>query len=426
MILRAHWVLPVISDPIENGEVVVEGDRIAEVRQQAHSVSGVEVIDFGESILMPGMVNVHAHLEYTGLRGQVEQAPFFAWLRALVALKAQTPPEKWLEFAKQGAKECLASGITTVSDNTDSGVTVEALAQSGLRGRVYQEVFSLGSDKTDEEMIEELDTKLETHRKTLKRWEASERVGLGISPHAVYTVRDSLLRKIVLLSKERGLPLSIHAAESSSEVVLTRSGSGEFADLFKERGVHYTIPRLNPIEYLNMTGVMGEQTQLVHCVRAEPYEIKMMASTGCSAAHCPRSNAKLLSGIAPVKEMLRLGVRVGLGTDSVVSSGSFDMFEEMRCAMWLQRAGRHTASPDAKGWVEMATIGGASCLGLAGEIGTLEAGKKADLCAVRVSREGFRGFADPYTALVSAAYSTDVCFTMVDGVDLTPRPLSTP
>lgn len=422
MILRAHWVLPVSSDPIENGEVVVENDRIVEVRQQGQPVSGDEVIDFGESILMPGMVNVHTHLEYTGLRGQVEQVPFFAWLRALVELKAKTPPEKWLEFANQGAKECLASGITTVSDNTDSGVTVEALARSGLRGRVYQEVFSLGSDKTDEQIIEELDAKLEGHRKTLKRWEVSDRVGLGISPHAVYTVRDSLLRKIALLAKERGLPLSIHAAESSSEVVLTRTGSGEFADLLKERGVHYTIPRLNPIEYLDTIGMMGEQTQLVHCVRAEPYEIKMMAKAKCSVAHCPRSNAKLLSGIAPLQEMMRSGVRVGLGTDSVVSSGSFDMFEEMRCAMWLQRAGRHAYKPGSKGWVEMATIGGASALGLADETGTLESGKKADLCAVRIDRTAFTGVPDPYTALVSVAYATDVCFTMVDGRNLTPAP----
>jgi cytosine/adenosine deaminase-related metal-dependent hydrolase len=415
MILRAKWVLPVSLEPIEQGEVVVVGDRIAEVRRQTETVSGDDVRDFGDAILMPGMVNVHAHLEYTGLRGQVKKTPFFAWLRALVELKAQTPPEKWIEFAKQGAAECLVSGITTVSDNTDSGVTVEALAQSGLRGRVYQEVFSLVSSQTDEQILEELKEKLDHHDKTLRKWEASERVSLGISPHATYTVRDSLLRKIAVLSKEQAIPLSIHAAESSSEIALTRSGSGEFADLFHERGIDYTAPRMNPIEYLKTTGIMGERTQLVHCVRAEPHEIQMMAETGCSAAHCPRSNANLLSGIAPLQEMLRLGVRVGLGTDSVVSSGSLDMFEEMRCAMWLQRAGRYASIPGSKGWVEMATIGGAASLGMETEIGSLEPGKKADLCVVRTSRSAFSGVPDPYTALVSIAYATDVCFTMVDG-----------
>lgn len=418
MILRARWVLPVSSDPIENGEIVVENDRIVEVRQQSGQVSGDETIEFGEAILMPGMVNVHAHLEYTGLRGQVEKAPFFAWLRALIELKGQTPPEKWLQFAKQGAAECLASGITTVSDNTDSGVTVEALAQSGLRGRVYQEVFTLGTDQTDEQILEELNTKLESHHKTLKKWEADKRVRLGISPHAVYTVRDSLMRKLAVLSKEKNIPLSIHAAESSSEVLLTRSGSGEFADMFKERGIPFTIPRINPIEYLHTTGIMSEQTQLVHCVRAEPSEIKMMVDTGCSVAHCPRSNAKLLSGIMPLQEMLRLGMRVGLGTDSVVSSGSFDMFEELRCAMWLQRAGRHSLTPDSKGWVRMATLGGAEALGLESEVGSLEPGKKADLCVVDITRPTFSGVPDPYTALVSAACAADVRFTMVDGKKL--------
>jgi len=418
MRLRAQWVLPVSSDPIENGEVIVEEDRIVEVRQQAEQVSGDEVVQFGEAILMPGMVNVHAHLEYTGLRGHVEKAPFFTWLRALIELKMQTPPEKWLEFAKQGVAECLASGITTVSDNTDSGGTVEALAQSGLRGRVYQEVFSLGSDQTDEQILEELNTKLENHHKTLKKWEAGKRVCLGISPHAVYTVRDSLMRKLAVLSKEQKIPLSIHAAESSSEVTLTRSGSGEFADMFKERGVHYTIPRMNPIEYLHTTGIMSEHTQLVHCVRADAHEVKMIADTGCSVAHCPRSNAKLLSGIMPLQEMLRLGVRVGLGTDSVVSSGSFDMFEELRCAMWLQRAGRHALVPDANGWVRMATLGGAEALGMESEVGSLEPGKKADLCVVDITRPAFSGVPDPYTALVSAACAADVRLTMVDGKKL--------
>ena len=183
MILRARWVLPISGEPIPDGEVVVEGGQIAEVRPRSSLPDG-DALDFGDAIVMPALVNGHCHLEYTALRGRNDRVPFFEWIRALVALKAQCPPELWLPSALLGAAELIASGVGFVSDNTDAGVSVEALARAGLRGRVYQEVFGIEPEPDDATILRELIAKLEAHRQTLQRYEASERITLGIAPHA--------------------------------------------------------------------------------------------------------------------------------------------------------------------------------------------------------------------------------------------------
>ncbi len=418
LILRANWVLPISGEPLPNGEVVVENGQIVEVRSQSGTRRASDVLDFGDAILMPGLVNAHCHLEYTALRGLNDRVPFFAWIRALVELKAQTPVDLWLPSALLGAAECIASGITFIADNTDSGVSVEALARSGLRGRIYQEVFGIESEPDDETILNQLKEKLDALRRTLAKHEATERVSLGIAPHAVYTVRDSLLKALVQHARSQSLPLSIHAAESSEEVALTRSGSGAFAELFAQRGIDYLHPRVPPVEYLNQAGVLGADTQLVHCVRVEPYEMRFIAESDTAVAHCPRSNARLLTGIAPIYELRRRGVRIGLGTDSVVSSGSLDLWEELRFAALAQRAHAYTAQPSWRDWVAIATLEGARSLGLAEQIGSLEVGKRADVIAVRTHRLAFSQMPDPYAALVLVARSEDIALTMVEGAIL--------
>ncbi|MCS7190684.1 MAG: amidohydrolase family protein, partial [Fimbriimonadales bacterium] len=401
-------------DPLPDGEVVVEDGQIAEVRPRS-TVSGAEVIDFGDAILMPGLVNGHCHLEYTALRGLNDRTPFFDWIRALVALKAQCPAELWLPSALLGAAELIASGVTFVSDNTDSGASAEALARTGLRGRVYQEVFGIEAEPDDATLLQALETKLDSLRATLTRYEATERVALGVSPHAIYTVRDSLMRAVRQFTRERELPLSIHAAESSEEVALARSGSGSFAEMFVERRIHYLHPRVPPIEYLHNAGILASDVQLVHATRAEPRELEMMARTGVSVAHCPRSNARLLTGIAPVYSMRRLGIPVVLGTDSAVSAGSLDLWEELRFAALAQRAASYSAQPAWRDWVKMVTQEGARVFGLEAQIGSLEVGKRADIVAVRTHRLAFSSMPDPYAALVLVTRSEDVAMTMVDG-----------
>ncbi len=414
VILRANLVLPISHDPLPDGEVVVEHGRIVEVRPRS-TLAGDEVLEFGDAIVMPGLINGHSHLEYTALRGWNDRVPFFEWIRGLVSLKAKCPAELWLPSAMLGAAELIASGVTFVSDNTDSGASAEALARLGLRGRVYQEVFGVETEPDDATILRELDAKLDALRQTLARYEASDRIGLGVSPHAIYTVRDSLMRALRQYAREQNLPLSIHASESSEEVALARSGSGSFAEMFRERGINYLHPRVPPIEYLYNAGILASDVQLVHATRAEPREIDMMARTKVSVAHCPRSNARLLTGIAPVYAMRRQGIPVVVGTDGAVSAGSLDIWEEVRFAALAQRAASYAAQPSWRDWIGMLTLEAAKAFGVDAHIGSLEAGKRADMVVVRTTRPAFSGVSDPYAALVLLARSEDVALTMVDG-----------
>jgi cytosine/adenosine deaminase-related metal-dependent hydrolase len=414
MILRARWVLPISSEPIPDGEVIVENGRIAAVRPRS-SLLDSDALDFGDAILMPALVNGHCHLEYTALRGLNDRTPFFEWIRGLVALKAKCPPELWLPSALLGAAELIASGVGFVADNTDSGVSVEALARAGLRGRVYQEVFGIEPEPDDATILGELTAKLEAHRQTLQRYEASERITLGVAPHAIYTVRDSLMRAVRQYAREQSLPISIHAAESSEEVALARAGSGSFAEMFVQRKIAYLHPRVPPIEYLHNAGVLASDVQLVHATRAEPRELEMMARAGVSVAHCPRSNARLLTGVAPVYAMRRQGIPVVLGTDSAVSAGSLDLWEELRFAALVQRSVSYAANPTWREWVRLLTLDGAKAFGVDTQIGSLEAGKRADVIAVRTHRLAYASMPDPYAALALIARSEDVAMTMVDG-----------
>ncbi|MFN4034154.1 MAG: amidohydrolase family protein, partial [Fimbriimonadales bacterium] len=314
-----------------------------------------------------------------------------------------------------GAAELIASGVTFVSDNTDSGASAEALARAGLRGRVYQEVFGIEPEPDDATILRTLESKLDALCATLARYEATERITLGVSPHAIYTVRDSLMRAVRRYASEQRLPLSIHAAESSEEVALARSGSGSFAEMFTQRKISYLHPRTPPIEYLHNAGILASDVQVVHATRAEPRELEMLARAGASVAHCPRSNARLLTGIAPVYAARRLGIPVVLGTDSAVSAGSLDLWEELRFAALAQRAASYAAQPSWRDWIGMLTLEGARVFGVDAHLGSLEAGKRADIIAVRTHRLAFLSTPDPYAALVLAARSEDVALTMVDG-----------
>ncbi|MDR3710180.1 MAG: amidohydrolase family protein [Capsulimonadaceae bacterium] len=407
--LRARWVLPIGRPAIENGEVVVAGHVIAEVRPAR---SGPCDLDLGDAVLMPGLVNAHTHLEYTALRGFTEDLPFFEWIRSVVQHKTHFDEKAWRVSAQLGALECLAGGITTVADNTDAGVTMEVLAASGLRGVVYQEVFGIDQREPVDGILGALKTKIDAHRRL-----ASDRVVVGISPHALYTVRPELFDALIPYAREQGLPISIHVAESEAETMLTEEGAGPFADMFRARGIQWTTPEVSPTQYLADQGALTRMTLAVHCVQQSSGDIANLARSGAAIVYCPKSNAKLGSGVAPLPQWLATpGLRIALGTDSALSNNTLDMFEEMRFGLLAQRSSRkHATAPTARQMVELATLGGARALGLEHRVGTLAPGREADLIAVDMSRAHTTPATEPYGALVFAARAGDVRLTMIGG-----------
>jgi cytosine/adenosine deaminase-related metal-dependent hydrolase len=402
--LRAAWVVPIAGPPIENGEVLVAGDRIVDVRP-ARPSSPKPGLDFGDAILMPGLVNVHTHLDYTVMRGLLEDLDFFPWIRELTARKEALTWEDWVASATWGAAEAVAGGVTTIGDCTDSGAAFYGAKALGLSGTIYQEVFGIDAARSVGEIVEELAAKI-THLQTES---VQTHLRIGISPHAPYTVRPDLFRALADYARRNELAVCIHAAESQAEAELLRSGTGPISEVFVRRRIFWETPHSSAVAYLASLGILSSRTLLVHGVQVSAQDRALLQRHEVAWAHCPKSNAKLGNGIAPLhilRHALRHesgeipNLRIGLGSDSVASNNTMDLFEEMRFAVLIQRGRHHRiqalSAPEA---VEMATLGGARALGVDAEVGTLEPGKRADLCVVRLNDLHSAPAYHPYNAV---------------------------
>ena len=414
---RADWVLPVAAPVLPHGAVAVRGDRIVDVGpapRLAAAFPEAELVDLGRSIIMPGFVNCHSHIEYTSFRGILDDAEFGDWIISLVDVKASLTPDEYLISARLGAMEAVSSGITTIADTSYGAVTLEAAGALGLRGRVYLEVFGVDDSRFDETM-----TDVE-RRLTEAQAAAPPLFDVGLGPHAPYTVSSRLYQAVCALARSRGLKIMSHVAESKDELTYIRSGSGKFAHDYREKmGWERMLVQpygVTPIKYLQQWDVFDRDFLAVHCVNLTHDDIRILKAKDVAVAHCPKSNAKLGCGVAPLADLMHEGVRVGLGTDSPASSNIMDMFDEMRTMLFLHRAVERDVSVlDAQKCVRIATLGGAEALGMEADVGSLEAGKCADFIAVDVARSHFAPIDDPYSALVYGANQDDVTLTVIGG-----------
>ena len=376
---------------------------------------GDEVRSYPGCVLMPGLVNVHTHLEYSAFRGFAPPSAFGTWMLRLLLARRRVGPADYEVAALWGAYECARCGVTTIADCAFTGeVVARAARAAGLRARVYQEVFGLDDARLPETM-RSLEVRLERIRQ-----EGGSLVEPGVSPHAPYTVSARLYREAARFARRAGLFLATHLAESPAEVELLLKGRGAIARAYRLAGLwsgrSWRPPGLTPVRYLNETGALGPRTLAVHAVQVEQDEIRLLADSGAAVAHCPRSNARLGCGTAPVAEMLRQGVPVGLGTDSLASNDDLDLFSEMRAARRAS-AGRLTAQDV----IRAATLGGAIALGWGRLVGSLEPGKQADIIVVRLPGHGedfscARAEEQPVVErLVEHATAADVVSTMVAG-----------
>ena len=365
--IRAGWVHPVTAPPIEDGAVLVD-DRgtIAAVGPHAlvPTPPGARALDFPHARLVPGLVNAHTHLELTHLAGKNSEGEFAGWIHTLRTLKDATTPEQFSRSAEQGVRDAWAAGVTCVADTGSTGAPLEALARLGGRGIYYHEVFGPDAAQARASMVQ-----LE-HALDRLGGLASARLRLGVSPHAPYTVSERLYRAVDDLARGAGLPVAMHLAESRAEMQLIREGSGPFADALRARGIQVARVARSPVQYLAQLGVLDRATAClcIHCVQVDQEDVVLLKRAGVSIAHCPRSNRAHGHGTAPLAAFRRAGLRVGLGTDSVVSVGD--------SSLWAEAA---AAGLDGEDALRMLTIEGARALGLESEIGSLEVGKAGDL-----------------------------------------------
>src|SRR6476661_8597914 len=342
--------------PVRDGAVRIEGGVIAEVSDQLSPDRR-----FAEAVILPGLVNAHTHLEYGSMSAMGDGLPFSPWIEQLIVRKSGLVRDDYLAQSHAGVHACLAGGVTTIADCSYADTVAEAAIAQGLRAIVYLEAFSDQGDPAGL-MAGRLDA-LPDH----------PLITAGISPHAPYTVTTEHYQ---------------HLLESERD-------TQPLADL---------------------AGVLGPDTVAIHLVRADPEAISLLAGLGVPAVHCPRSNALLGCGTAPVPELLDAGLALGLGTDSPASALTFDMWDEMRAAILVARArARRPDALSAERVLRMATIDGARAIGLADSIGSLAPHKRADLTVLDLSASPFLPWEDPITAAVYGGTPDRVLLTIVDG-----------
>lgn len=391
-----------IFDP---GAIAIEGEKIVAVGPQEEILSqyqAVELIDCGGKVLMPGLVNTHTHIPMTLLRGLSDDLRLDVWLMGYMmpVEREFVSPEFVRLGTKLGCAEFIRSGVTTFNDMYYfEDHIAEATAEVGLRAVVSQTVMKFSTP--DAESYED---SLALSEALIKKWQGHALIIPAIAPHAVYTCTPEVLTSVVQMANNYGARVHFHVSETKDEV----------ENLRKEHGMPV-------VPYIRKFGMLETKLIAAHCVHLDEGEIRTLQHAGVGIAHNPTSNLKLASGFAPIARMMHLDCNVGIGTDGPASNNDLDMFEEIRLANLIAKAhsGDPTALP-ARQTLAMATIIGAKALFMDDMIGSLEAGKRADLILVDISpiHNQPRFQRDPdgvYAQLIYAGKSTDVTDTMVNG-----------
>lgn len=423
--LCADFVLPISSEPIENGAVVIEGESIAFVGTRDSATAAypqLQAEEFSEAAILPGFINCHSHLELTALRGGLDDVEhdFRSWLIKINGLRSEMSEAEIEKSAVAGALEGAAAGVTCFGDIGRNGKAgLKALKEVGLRGVVFQETEFSPDNRTSESDFAKLAGVYESLRS-----QETKLVLAGLSPHSPYTVGSKLFELIAQYSMLNKVPLTIHAAESRDEDELLTNGTGFFSEFFEQLGFDWQSPNCSPIEYLERLGVLSASPLLAHCVVVSESDISKIRSSGASIAHCPKSNAKFGHGFAPFEKFLDSGIAVGLGSDSVASNNVCDLLEESRFAALAARNREGSQRfISAKEALTVATLGGAKALGLDRLIGTLEPGKQADLAVVALSGLAQKPVHDVEATLVFSSNARDVARTIVAGNQVWPTEL---
>jgi 5-methylthioadenosine/S-adenosylhomocysteine deaminase len=386
---------------VVDGDVVIRDGRIESIGLP--NADADRVIDAGGSYLLPGFIQTHIHLCQTLFRGYADDLALLDWLKTRVwPMEAAHTPRSLAAAAQQAASELLRSGTTTVLTMEtvhDTDAVFEALEPMGLRAVVGKCMMDADA-AVPARLLEDTARSIDESIAIARRWHgrANGRLRAAFAPRFAVSCSRELLEAVAQLAIEHDLVIHTHASENRDEIALIKSRTG----------------RKN-IDYLAETGLTSPHLCLAHCVWVDDDEQSLMAERGVKVLHCPGSNLKLGSGLAPVVEMRAKGISVSLGADGAACNNHLDMFEEMRLAAVLQSVRHHPGALTARDALGMATREGARALGLQSEIGSIEVGKRADLILVDRRQPNLALATDPYSTLVYAARGTDVRTTIVDG-----------
>jgi 5-methylthioadenosine/S-adenosylhomocysteine deaminase len=385
---------------IPDGAIAVSGGRILAVGPRAEILRGfapAETLDARGGLVIPGLVNGHTHAPMVLFRGMADDLDLMDWLRKYIfpAEAAHVKPAFVRAGTRLAALEMIRSGTTTFADMYYFEDDVaEATREAGLRGVLGETILDLPTP--DHPNPQEALTATESF---LARYRDDRLVTPAVAPHSTYLCSPETLQRAGALAVRFGAPLLVHVSETRPEQEQVRARYGR-----------------TPTEQLGALGLLRKGLVAAHGCFLSPSDRELLKSSGAGVVHCPQSNMKLASGAAPVAEMLQEGLALGLGTDGAASNNDLDMFEEMLVASLLAKHETHdpTAAPASR-VLEMATIGGARALGLEDRIGSLEAGKRADVVVVGLGEPRLHPLFDPISHLVYAAKGADVQDVVVEG-----------
>jgi 5-methylthioadenosine/S-adenosylhomocysteine deaminase len=400
-LFRAAYVLTLDEENrvVAPGAVAVRGDTIVAVGPAPEleaAFAPARVLDYPLGLLLPGLINAHTHAAMSLFRGLADDLPLEDWLNSHIF-----PAERHLDRevvywgTKLAVAEMLLSGTTCFCDMyLFADAVARAAAETGIRAVVGEVLYDFPSPNYGPPA-----EGLRFSETLCRSYAGHPRVRVAVMPHAIYTCSPELLSEAGELAARLDTLLVTHLAETAREVAYSQAAFG-----------------LTPVQHLHRLGLLSSRLLADHCVVLSEDDLELLAAAGVGVAHCPESNMKLASGVAPVTAMLRRGIPVGLGTDGCASNNNLDLFQEMDTAAKLQKV--HLLDPTALPALQalsLATTGGARVLGLDGQVGRLAPGYKADLIVLDVDQPHLTPLYDPFSHLVYAARGADVATVMVDG-----------
>jgi 5-methylthioadenosine/S-adenosylhomocysteine deaminase len=388
-------------DSIVQGDILVADGRIAEIGGTGHTAD--TIIDATDCAVIPGFIQTHIHLCQTLFRGAADDLALIDWLKQRVwPMEASHSVESIAASARLGIAELIKGGTTcalTMETVNHTAEVFKVVEGTGFRATVGKCMMDKG-DEVPAALQEQTENSIDESIALLEAWhgKADGRIRYCFAPRFAISCTRELLQKVAGLARARGVMVHTHASENRTECELVQEESG-----------------LRNIAYLDSVGLTGRHVALAHCVHLSVDEIETLKSSGTNVVHCPSSNLKLGSGIAPVAKLLEEGISVSLGADGAACNNRLDMFTEMRTAALLQKVLHGPEVLPARRVLRMATIDGARALGLDADVGSLERGKKADLAVVRLGRLHTTPATDVVSALVYSSEVEDVDTVIIDG-----------
>ncbi len=385
-----------VSTVIDKGAVLINKGTIQSTGSAEYITKrfpGHRVINLPNAVLMPGLINAHAHLELPPhLLNPTRSKTFPDWILDLIHAKRGLRQKDYTAAAAENISALIKTGTTAVGEICTHGASPGLLKQNGLRAVVFQEIIGMGQKV-------KIRLPFRPHSALVKA---------GCSPHSPYTVSEQIQRSISNLSRHYGIRVTMHLAESVDELRLLQGKKSGLEKIyqFAKWDLSWAPKDSSPVEYLKRIGFLSPRFLAVHCVQLTDRDIRSLKKSGTTVAHCPRSNKILGVGRMPLKKMLDAGIPVGLGTDSLASSPSLSMWDEMRYALHIHKKD----GINAKDIFYLATRGSAKALGMDKKIGTIELGKQADIIALPLPK---KNTGDLYSDLLRETKSC--MMTMVNG-----------